>query len=69
MTTTETIEVGDYVKYHRQFYDGIAVAHEHGAGYVIQVSELGVLIRNGDRFVIAPLDDCVMHAKQTRLEI
>lgn len=69
MTTTETIEVGDYVKYSAPFHDGIAMGLEIGAGYVIDLKSDMAHIRNGDRYVVVMLKDCVMHAKQTRLEI
>ena len=68
MSTSE-IEPGDYVRYSKDFFDGIAMGREMGAGYVLSIKEGEVVVRNGDRYVIVPEVDCEIHAKQMRLEV
>jgi hypothetical protein len=65
----DEVEKGDYVTYTTYGTDGIASWKEEGGGYVTAVVNSIAHIKNGERNIIAHVDNCEMRAKQYRLEV
>lgn len=69
MMCENSIQTGDYVTYRRTFKDGFANGFEVGAGYVLRALDDNWVVRSGEREVVVPKVDCLIHAKQYRLEV